>query len=106
MQQIKAAGDKVTLLIIKGHASGDGIQVGTGSDWLTCESGVIHLMDTDVTALLKSITDGSSTIRLRGCFSHALAKRMEDAGVGGHVYGAVRFVIGIPGTAWGMGVYQ
>lgn len=106
IQAIQARGRYINTLIIKGHGSGDAISVGTGDDWLTCVNGSIYLKDQDITALLSSTTDAASNIYLRGCFSHALAKKMEDTRFGANVYGAVRFVIGIPGTCWGLGSYQ
>lgn len=62
--------------------------------------------DEDVTDLLRDVTDRGTTITLRGCFSYALAKRVKARLDGAGVWGAVRFMIGIPGTTIGIGVYR
>lgn len=106
LQNIRTNGAIVTEMIIKGHGSGDGIEVGDDGEYLTCEGGVVYVDETDVTSLLKDVTDSSSVIKMRGCFSYHLAKRVQAELDGAKCYGAVRCVIGIPGTTWGLGIYQ
>lgn len=106
LQNILNNGDTVTTLIIKGHGWDTGIDVGDSGGMLTVEGGVVRIGDTDVTQLFQDVTDVGTTISLRGCFSYPLAKRLEQALDGAHAYDAVRFVFGIPGTTWGIGIYR
>ncbi len=105
---LSASGLTITNMNIKGHGGPDGIQVGPNGEFLTTtDQGNIYIGGTDVTAPLKAVTDGNTTISLVGCFSYPLAKRVKaDLGNGAQVYGAVRFVISIPGTAHGFGLFQ
>jgi len=105
LNQIRNNGDIIKRMIIKGHGSEDGINIGGGEDYLTTAGNSIYIGGTDVTNLLKDVTDGRSAISLRGCFSYALAKRVQARLDGAKVYGAIRFVIGIPGTTIGIGVF-
>jgi len=109
LQTIRNNGDQVTKLIIKGHAftaDGGGIEVGDDGEYLTVAGDDIYIGDIEVTQLLNDVTNGNSEIVLRGCFSKVTADRVEAKLDGADVFGAVRFVIGIPGTTWGFGVYQ
>lgn len=56
---------------------------------------------------MDDVCDGNTVIRFRGCFTKPLADEVEDS-LGGEpdVKGAIRFVIGIPWTRWGIGVYR
>ena len=108
MNTIKENGEQIKQLIIKGHGGEGIIEVGDGGEslYLNGSGAEIFIGNTTVTQLLKDITDGSTTIRFRGCFTYSLAKDVERILDGAKVVGAVRFVIGIPGTPWGLGVYR
>lgn len=111
LDAMERGGEKIDTLIIKGHGSSDGIRCGGDGDWLTCEGGNVYIGSDDQTDTLKAVTDKGSQIKLRGCFTRRLADRVQDAldepgDEDPEVWGAVRFVIGIPGTPWGAGVYQ
>ncbi|MSQ93249.1 MAG: hypothetical protein EXR98_01690 [Gemmataceae bacterium] len=110
LRAIRAAGQTVELLIIKGHAGGGGIQVGSDQNTLSTFTNVngqmgVGFFGTDITALLQSVTDNTSTIRFRGCYTADFAARVQQAlGNGTRCTGAIRYAIGIPGTAWIIGV--
>lgn len=106
LEGIQLAGDTVTSLIIKGHGGGGAIFVGDDEVALTIASGTIYLGDDDITQLLLDVTDASTEIRFRGCHTAPLARSVENALDGAKVFGAVRFIIGIPGTCWAIGVYN
>lgn len=108
LQAIQTNNDTISQLIIKGHAGPDGIQVGDDGDYLTAPSNGTNVMvgSTDITTLLKAVTDSNTSIYLRGCFSYPLAKSVQARLDGAKAYGAVRFVIGIPGTTVGFGIFQ
>lgn len=107
LQQMRAAGDQIEWLIIKGHAGPDGIQVGDDGEFLTADSrfgGMIALDTQDVTALLRAVTGPGSHISLRGCNSYGFAKNLKQTlGNGTTVSGSTFYVIGIPGTRWVIG---
>jgi hypothetical protein len=111
LNQVAAQGKTVSSLIIKGHGSGDGVQVGLGA-MLVCVDGQVVIVpdgenEIDITTVLQNVTNGSSVISLRACFSAEVAACAQSAiGNGVDVRGAVRFVIGIPGTTVGFGVYE
>lgn len=108
LEGIRDRGNQVSTLIIKGHGYSGGIEVGDGGEVLTAPEGSLSnsvYIGDDVTELLKDVTNAETTISLRGCFTYDLAKRVECRLDGAKVYGAIRFVIGIPGTTWGIGVY-
>lgn len=105
---MEIAGDKIDVLIIKGHGWGNMIKTGQGPvDELTCDFGQIVITGVDMTATLGAVTGPGSVIKLRGCLTRPLADSVEPCLANGtEVYGAVRFVIGMPGTAWGIGIYR
>ena len=100
-------GTTITELIIKGHG-GQTVQVGDNGEYLGApDNGQnIFIGDDDVTDLLSDVTDGNTTIYLRGCFTHPLAQKVSARLDGAKVYGAIRAVIGIPGTVHAFGVYR
>ena len=69
LQAIQANGGIIDQMIIKGHGNEEAVQVGEGTDYLTAPTNgtSVYIGDTDATALLKAVTDSSSTITLRGC---------------------------------------
>ena len=111
LNEIQAAGKTIATMIIKGHGGGGGVQVGPGA-WLSCVDGVIEVAPeggngTDIKDILIDITDGNSVISLRACHSRELAACIEaKLNNGSDVRGAHRFVIGIPGTTIGIGIYE
>jgi hypothetical protein len=114
IEGIKHNGNTITTFIIKGHGSSDPPLIQVGPDAiLICIGGRIFISpisggaDIDITDLLKEVCDGNTVIRLRGCFTKPLADAVESAlDCGCDVKGAIRFVIGIPWTCWGIGVYR
>ncbi len=114
IEGIKHNGNTITTCIIKGHGSGDPPLIYLGPDAiLTCPGGDILITPLsgsptiDITDRLDDVCDGNTVIRFRGCFTKPLADDVETA-LGGDcdVKGAIRFVIGIPWTRWGVGVYR
>ena len=109
MEIIRDQGSQIDLLIIKGHGTEESVDLSENGDYLTVYAGIHfgNYGDPDyyenVTQLMNDITDANSTISLRGCFTRPLAKKLDTA-LGGAptVSGAVRFVINIPGTSWGI----
>lgn len=105
LESIRARGNQVETLIIKGHRSSQGIEVGDNGEYLTTAGDNIYVGNTRATDLLNDVTGAGTTISLRGCFTYDLAQRVRVCLDGAEVYGAIAFVIGIPGTTWGIGVY-
>lgn len=119
LASIRVNGRTVTKLIFKGHGSASSVSPFSDSDYfITCPGGVggnrviIACTDptvpmVDITDVMNDVTDGGTTIRIRGCFTKELADDMESA-CGGEpdVKGAIRYVIGIPFTDIGFGVYR
>jgi len=108
LSQMQGAGDHITTLIIKGHGWNTMIKTGDGPvDELTCFGGQIRINDVDVTATMQAVTGPGSQIKLRGCHTRPLADDVEDTlNNGTAVYGALGFVINIPGTRFAMGIYD
>lgn len=113
IEGILSNGNTIDTLIIKGHGSNDYIGCGPGAG-LGCFGGDIQIFwedparqPVDITDTLDAVCDGDTKIRFRGCFTAPLGDSVEDAlGDGTDCKGAVRFVIGIPFTPWGIGVYR
>lgn len=113
---IEAHNEKITEMIIKGHGWSGGISVddsgGTfefddGGDGVGGDPDSITLGGFNVTTQLQSITNGSTVISLRGCKTAQAAANMQALiGTGLDVRGAVRYVLSIPGTFIGFGVYH
>lgn len=106
LKDLKNKGLTASEIIIKGHGGPDGIQLGEGDDFLTTGGKDIYAGDTEITGLFKDVTDGNTQITLRGCFTYDFAKSLEKNLDGARCYGAVRFVIGIPWTRIGLGIYR
>ncbi len=103
LQAIQANGGRIGVLIIKGHGGPQGIIVGPDRDGVvlvtTPNPNGIWLGTTDITKLLRAITDQNSYISLRGCMNAALANRIARIlGNGAVVHGELTPSIGIPGT--------
>ncbi|RUL81175.1 Ig-like domain-containing protein [Tautonia sociabilis] len=110
LQQVRASGEKIEWLILKGHAGPDGIEVGDHGEFLTADprfGGMMMIGNHDVTALLRDVTGPGSHISLRGCNSYGFAKTLKSTlGNGTTVSGFTFFVIGIPGTRWVIGPWN
>jgi hypothetical protein len=104
LENIQLGGRTVTTMIIKGHGSEEGIQVGP-NEYMTVADDSVYIGSTDVTDLLNDVTDTGTSISLRGCHSFKLAKGISGNLDGAKVYGALKYVLGIPGTYWGIGTY-
>lgn len=113
---IRVTGRTITKIILKGHGSSESISpFANGEHLITCPGGDVVIITStdpsfnnfDITDVFNDVTDANTTIRLRGCFTKDLADDMESA-LGGmpDVKGAIRFVIGIPFTDIGIGVYR
>ena len=107
LTQMEGAGDRIDVLIIKGHGWSDYIQTGEQGDALMTFAGAITINGVNMTNTLRNVTGPGSEIKLRGCLTRPLADEVQNILANGtEVYGAVRFVIGIPGTPWAIGVYR
>ncbi len=101
LESIRTAGEQVDLLVIKGHGGTGGCQI-SATEYLTVAGGDIYFGDFEVTQLMKDVTNASSKIYLRCCFSAWVAKPLAESLDGARVWGARRFTINIPGTPWGL----
>jgi hypothetical protein len=115
IEGILANGNTIDVLIIKGHGGTEPPHIACGPGaGLVCSGGDILIFyedptieSVDIADTLDAVCDGNTKIRFRGCFTRELGDCVEGVlGDGTDVKGAVRFVIGIPFTPWGIGVYR
>ncbi|MCC7086316.1 MAG: hypothetical protein IT427_15035 [Pirellulales bacterium] len=122
LQDLKTRGQKVSYLIIKGHAgnAGEGlggmIQLGSADDIFTAPPNNVtqnfDIQITDgprtlfITQLMKDVMAPGSTISFRGCSATELSKNTAKALPGVKVYGGFIGQIGIPGTPYSVGPYK
>lgn len=97
--------------VIKGHGSGEMIEIGHDGDILIVSNGDVIIGNTedpnvfiDITDELDNTTDANSDIILRGCSTAPLAEDLDGA-LGGDpdVSGAPIPIIGIPWSPWSVG---
>jgi hypothetical protein len=98
LEGIRARGQNITFMSIKGHGSPDGIEVGDNVTFLTSVGNTIAIGDEDVTQLLKDVTNTGTRLELRGCNTIQLAKRVKVNLDGAKVWGSSFWVLGIPWT--------
>lgn len=110
LQDMKNNGTHIKKMILKGHGGSGGIQIGEDDDFLTVGATDINVGDvnpTDITQLLKDVTNGDSVISVRGCSTVDFAKELQDLlNNGTTVWGSIWYAIGIPGTYIGIGIYR
>jgi len=107
LRQIEQDGDKISVLIIKGHGDAELIETGPElGDQLVAYDQIL-IGEQDVTTTLRNITGPGSQIKLRGCNTRPLADKVENKlDNGTEVYGSLTYIIGVPGTPWGIGAYR
>lgn len=108
---IKDSGGTIKNIFIKGHGGSDGdagvIQLSDSdpTDTLTsvATGGLIMIDNQDVTNLLQSTTNASTTITLTGCNTGILSMGVSKTLPPVDVYGTIRSIIGIPFSPWIIG---
>jgi hypothetical protein len=103
LNEIAMNNDTISLMVIKGHGSFDGVEV-ENDVFLTTTSNPngIFIGNTDVTNVFNQVTDANTKIYLRACLTDKFAQSLSARLDGARVWGAIRFVISVPGTPYGI----